>query len=63
MLRIMPYKNLKSFSINISATKTGVFVAPLMSELIGFDILTEASSGYCGNEFLSRYFENEEVDL
>ena len=59
----MPFKNLKSFSINVSATKSGIFVAPLMSELIGFDILTPSPSGYCGNEFLRRFFEDEEVDL
>lgn len=59
----MPFKNLKSFSINLATNKAGIFIAPLMSELIGFDVLTSFSFGYCGNEFLTQYFEDQEVDL
>lgn len=35
IMKIMPFKNLKSLSINAVLTKTGTFIGPLFAQVIG----------------------------
>lgn len=37
ILKIMPFKNLKSLSINAVLTKTGTFIGPLFAQIIGHE--------------------------
>ena len=45
-------------AIEACATKTGTFVAPLLSEMIGFEELTVYQGGWCGNELIQTSFSD-----
>jgi hypothetical protein len=61
--KIMPYKKLKCFAIDAVATKAGIIISPLMSELIGHEELTTFRGGFCGNEIRKDYFQDPIVDM
>jgi hypothetical protein len=45
-------------AIEACATKAGTFVAPLLSEMIGFEELTVYQGGWCGNELIQASFSD-----
>jgi hypothetical protein len=60
--RIMGFRHLKCLTIDSVSTRTGTFVGPLMSDLIGHKELTIFPAGYCGNEIRKSYFNDPVLD-
>lgn len=59
-VKIMKRINCYGTAIEGCVTKTGTFVGPLMTELVGFKELTPYKGGWCGNEIFAGAF-NEDI--
>ena len=57
-VKIMKCIRCAGTAIEGCATRAGTFVAPLLSELIGFPELTPYQGGWCGNELYQEGFSN-----
>jgi hypothetical protein len=55
-VKIMKRINCKGTAIEGCVTQHGTIVAPLMTELVGFDVLTPYKGGWCGNEIYPNAF-------
>lgn len=55
-VKIMKRINCKGTAIEGCVTQHGTIVAPLMTELVGFDALTPYKGGWCGNEIYPNAF-------
>jgi hypothetical protein len=58
-VKVMKRINCIGTAIEACATKTGTFVGPLLSEMIGFDALTLYRGGWCGNELIPASFSDD----
>jgi len=58
-VKIMKRIRCAGTAIEGCATRTGTFVGPLLSELIGFPELTPYQGGWCGNELYQHAFTEE----
>ncbi len=59
-VKIMKRINCKGTAIEGCVTQHGTIVAPLMTELVGFESLTPYKGGWCGNEIFPNAF-NEDI--
>ena len=57
-VKIMKHIRCAGTAIEGCATRTGTFVGPLLTELIGFPELTPYQGGWCGNELYQPAFSN-----
>lgn len=55
-VKIMKRINCKGSAIEACVTRHGTIVAPLMTELVGFNELTPYKGGWCGNEIYPNAF-------
>jgi len=55
-VKIMKRINCRGSAIEACVTKNGTIVAPLMTELVGFEDLTPYKGGWCGNEIYPEAF-------
>ena len=55
-VKVMRWVNCTGTAIEACATRWGTFVGPLLSELIGVDVLTPYVGGWCGNELYDAAF-------
>ncbi len=55
-VKVMKRINCKGSAIEACVTRHGTIVAPLMTELVGFDELTPYQGGWCGNEIYPDAF-------
>jgi|TARA_R110000737_G_scaffold104095_1_gene137237 biotin carboxylase len=58
-VKIMKRINCKGSAIEACVTRHGTIVAPLMTELVGFEELTPYKGGWCGNEIYPNAFTPE----
>lgn len=58
-VKIMKRINCKGSAIEACVTRHGTIVAPLMTELVGFNKLTPYKGGWCGNEIYPNAFTPE----
>lgn len=58
-VKIMKCIRCAGTAIEGCATRAGTFVAPLLSELIGFEELTPYKGGWCGNELYQEVFSDD----
>ena len=58
-VKIMKRINCKGSAIEACVTRHGTIVAPLMTELVGFEELTPYQGGWCGNEIYPNAFTTE----
>ena len=56
IVKVMKRINCKGAAIEACVTKDGTIVAPLMTELVGFNELTPYKGGWCGNEIYADVF-------
>jgi biotin carboxylase len=61
-VKIMKRINCRGSAIEACATRCGTVVGPLMTELVGFKILTPYKGGWCGNEMFAGAFSQEVRD-
>ncbi len=59
-VKIMKRINCKGSAIEACVTQHGTIVAPLMTELVGFEEMTPYKGGWCGNEIYPNAF-NEDI--
>jgi biotin carboxylase len=55
-VKVMKRINCKGSAIEACVTRHGTIVAPLMTELVGFNELTPYKGGWCGNEIYPEAF-------
>lgn len=55
-VKVMKRINCKGSAIEACVTRHGTIVAPLMTELVGFNELTPYKGGWCGNEIYPNAF-------
>lgn len=58
-VKIMKRINCRGSAIEACVTRHGTIVAPLMTELVGFEELTPYKGGWCGNEIFPDAFTPE----
>ncbi len=58
-VKIMKRIRCKGSAIEACVTRHGTIVAPLMTELVGFEELTPYKGGWCGNEIYPNAFTKE----
>jgi hypothetical protein len=58
-VKVMKRINCRGSAIEACVTRHGTIVAPLMTELVGFDSLTPYKGGWCGNEIYPNAFTPE----
>ncbi|PCJ34258.1 MAG: biotin carboxylase [Moraxellaceae bacterium] len=58
-VKIMKCIRCAGTAIEGCATRAGTFVAPLLTELIGFEELTPYRGGWCGNELYQQAFSDD----
>ncbi len=58
-VKIMKRINPRGAAIEACVTRHGTIVAPLMTELVGFNELTPYKGGWCGNEIFEGAFGHE----
>jgi hypothetical protein len=58
-VKVMKRINCKGAAIEACVTQGGTIVAPLMTELVGFNELTPYKGGWCGNEIYADVFTPE----
>lgn len=57
-VKVMRWVNCVGTAIEACATRWGTFVGPLLSEMIGLEMLTPYRGGWCGNENYSAAFSD-----
>lgn len=55
-VKVMKRINCRGSAIEACVTRHGTIVAPLMTELVGFEELTPYKGGWCGNEIYPKSF-------
>jgi len=55
-VKVMRRINCRGAALEACVTRHGTIVAPLMTELVGFDELTPYEGGWCGNEIYANAF-------
>jgi hypothetical protein len=58
-IKVMKRIDCRGSAIEACATKQGTIVGPLMTELVGFPLLTPYRGGWCGNELFSDSFDKK----
>ncbi len=58
-VKVMKRINCRGAAIEACVTRHGTIVAPLMTELVGFEELTPYKGGWCGNEIYADAFTPE----
>ena len=58
-VKVMKRINCRGSAIEACVTRHGTIVAPLMTELVGFESLTPYKGGWCGNEIYPNAFTPE----